>query len=129
MDMTIAYWCLLVAIFLPYAFTFFAKFHGDFGPKQNHQPRDFLNHLEGARKRAHWAQLNSFEVLPGFVAAVLVAQQLQAASQATIDGIAIAFVLSRVLYGICYIADWASARSLVWFFGMACIAALFIVSV
>jgi uncharacterized MAPEG superfamily protein len=126
--MTIAYWCLLIAIFLPYTFTSFAKFRGDFGPKQNHNPREFLEQLPGARKRAHWAQLNSFEVLPGFVAAVLVAQHLMIAQQATIDGIAIAFVVSRVLYGICYIADWATARSLVWFFGMGCIAALFIAS-
>ena len=41
-------------------------------------------------------------------------------------GIALAFVLSRVLFGICYIGDWASARSLVWFFGMGCIVALFV---
>lgn len=126
--MTTAYWCLLVAIFLPYAFTSFAKFRRDFGPRQNHNPREFLDKLSGARKRAHWAQLNSFEVLPGFVAAVLVAQHLQVAQQTTIDGLALAFVISRLVYGICYIADWAMLRSLVWFFGMGCIAALFIVS-
>lgn len=126
--MTIAYWCLLVAIFLPYVMTGFAKFHGDFGPKQNHNPREFLDQLSGPRKRAHWAQLNSFEVLPGFVAAVLVAQHLLTAQQSTIDAIAVAFVVSRIVYGICYVADWASLRSLVWFFGMGCIAALFIVS-
>lgn len=126
--MTIAYWCLLAAIFLPYSFTFFAKFHGDFGPKQNHNPREFLAKLTGARQRANWAQMNSFEVLPGFVAAVIVAQQLAIASQATIDAIAVAFVVSRLIYGLCYILDWASLRSLVWFFGMGCIAALFIMS-
>ena len=59
-------------------------------------------------------------------AAVIIAHLAGTAPQATIDGIALAFVLSRVLFGICYIADWASARSLVWFFGMGCIVALFV---
>ncbi len=126
--MTIAFWCLLVAIFLPYVMTMFAKFHGDFGPKQNHNPREFLEKLEGSRKRAHWAEQNSFEVLPAFIAAVLVAQVVGGASQGVIDGLAVAFVLSRVAYFICYLADWASLRSLVWFGGMGCIAALFVVS-
>jgi uncharacterized MAPEG superfamily protein len=126
--MTLAYWMLLVAIVLPYAFTGFAKFQGGFGPKENHNPREFLANLDGARKRAHWAQLNSFEVTPPFAAALIVAHQIGAAAQGTIDALAIAFVVSRVLYGICYIADWASVRSLVWFAGMIAIVALFIVS-
>tara|TARA_Y100001001_G_scaffold158129_1_gene177161 strand:- start:477 stop:668 length:192 start_codon:yes stop_codon:yes gene_type:complete len=37
--MTIAYWCVLAAIFLPYLATSLAKFQGGFGPKQNHNPR------------------------------------------------------------------------------------------
>jgi uncharacterized MAPEG superfamily protein len=126
--MTIAYWCVLVAIFLPYAFTFFAKFHGDFGPKQNHNPREFLESLTGSRKRAHWAQLNSFEVNPGFFAAVVIAQQIGSAAQGTIDNLAIGFIVSRVLFGILYITDKAELRSLVWFAGMAIIVALFVVS-
>jgi uncharacterized MAPEG superfamily protein len=126
--MTLAYWMLLVAIVLPYAFTGFAKFQGGFGPKENHNPREFLANLDGARKRAHWAQLNSFEVTPPFAAALIVAHQIGTAAQGTIDALAIAFVVSRVLYGICYIADWASVRSLVWFAGMIAIVALFIVS-
>lgn len=126
--MTIAYWALLAAIFLPYAFTGFAKFQGGFGPKENHNPREFLEHLDGARKRAHWAQLNSFEVTPAFAAALIVAHQISTAAQGTIDGIALAFVASRAIFGIAYIADWATFRTLIWTFGMGCIAALFIVS-
>ncbi|MCC1496215.1 MAPEG family protein [Alcanivorax sp. 1008] len=126
--MTIAYWCVLVAIFLPYAFTFFAKFHGDFGPKQNHNPREFLEKLTGSRKRAHWAQLNSFEVNPAFFAAVVIAQQIGSAAQGTIDALAIGFVVSRALFGILYITDKALLRTLVWSAGMATIVALFVVS-
>ena len=124
--MTFAFWCVLIAILLPYAFIGFAKFQGGFGLRENHNPREFLTTLEGARKRAFWAQQNSFEITPAFAAAVIIAQLARTAPQETIDGIALAFVLSRVLYGICYIADWASARSLVWFFGIGCIIALFV---
>lgn len=127
--MTIAYWCVLVAIFLPYAFTSVAKFHGDFGPKQNHNPREFLENLSGARKRAHWAQMNSFEINPAFFAAVLIAHQVGTAAQGMIDNLAIAFVISRVLFGIAYIADKASLRSLIWFAGIGIIIALFVESV
>ncbi|MDF1628394.1 MAG: MAPEG family protein [Alcanivoracaceae bacterium] len=126
--MTIAYWCVLVAIFLPYAFTFFAKFHGDFGPRQNHNPREFLEKLTGSRKRAHWAQLNSFEVNPAFFAAVVVAQQIGSAAQGTIDGLAIGFIVSRAIFGILYITDKALLRTLAWSAGMAIIVALFVVS-
>jgi uncharacterized MAPEG superfamily protein len=126
--MTIAYWVLLAAIVLPYAFTGYAKFTGGFGPRENHYPREFLSRLEGARQRAHWAQLNSFEVTPAFAAALIVAHQIGTAAQATLDGLAVAFLVSRILYGICYIADWANLRSLVWFAGMICIVALFVVS-
>ncbi|KZX83621.1 hypothetical protein A3717_34005, partial [Alcanivorax sp. HI0013] len=93
--MTLAYWCVLAAIFLPYLNTALAKFQGGFGPKQNHNPREFLETLEGSRKRAHWAQQNSFEVTPAFAAAVIIAHLVQTAPQGTIDGIALAFVVSR----------------------------------
>jgi len=76
--------------------------------------------------RAHWAHLNSFEAFPPFAAAVLIAQQLGAA-QGRIDLLAIAFVVLRVLYGICYLADQATLRSLVWAAGFACTVALFVI--
>jgi len=72
--MTAAFWCVLIAIFLPYLCTGVAKFsQGKFGPRQNHDPRAFLETLDGVARRAHNAQLNSFEVTPAFAAAVIVA--------------------------------------------------------
>lgn len=127
--MTLAQLCILLAIGTPYIFTSVAKFsRPGFTFAQNHNPRDWLAQLEGYRKRAHFAQLNGFEVVPAFSAAVLVAQQVGTAPQSTLDALAVAFVVSRVAYGLCYIADWARLRSLVWFAGMGCIAALFAVS-
>ena len=127
--MPIAFWCILLAIFLPYLGTRIAKFTGGgFGPRQNHDPRTFLAGLEGYRKRANAFQLNSFEVTPAFAIAVLVAYVVGNAEPATLDTLAIAWLTSRLLYLIFYLADLALLRSLVWFVGMALIAAFFVVS-
>ncbi|MBD9633215.1 MAPEG family protein [Pseudomonas sp. PDM19] len=127
--MPIAFWCVLIAIFLPYVGTSLAKFTGGgFGPRQNHDPRTFLATLEGYRKRANAFQMNSFEVTPAFVAAVIIAYVVNNAEPATIDRLAIAWVTSRLLYLIFYVADLALLRSLVWFLGMGLIIAIFVVS-
>ena len=128
--MTAAFWCVLIAIFLPYLCTGVAKFSGGkFGPRQNHDPRAFLDTLEGVAKRAHSAQLNSFEVTPAFAAAVIIAHLAGTAELVTINVLAVLFITSRLLYIICYLADWAMLRSLVWFVGMALIASFFFVSI
>jgi uncharacterized MAPEG superfamily protein len=127
--MTIAYWCVLVAIVLPYLATGYAKFTGgDFGPKQNSDPRAFLAGLEGARKRAVSAQLNGFEVTPAFAAAVIIAHSAGGAEQSTLNALAVAFVLSRLLFTFCYIRDLGTLRTLVWGVGMGIIVSLFVVA-
>ncbi|EPL15253.1 MAPEG family protein [Pseudomonas sp. CF161] len=128
--MTVAFWCVFIAILLPYLCTGVAKFSGGkFGPRQNHDPRAFLATLEGFAKRAHSAQLNSFEVTPAFAAAVIIAHVANVAQLVTIDVLAVLFITSRLLYIICYLADWAMLRSVVWFVGMALIASFFFVSI
>ncbi|MDX1724688.1 MAG: MAPEG family protein [Pseudomonas sp.] len=127
--MTTAYWCVLIALFLPYLSTVTAKaVSGGFSPRHNHDPRALLAGLEGLGRRANNAQLNSFEVTPAFAAAVIIAHLAGGAEQGLLDQLAIAFVISRVLYWLCYLADWAAVRSLVWFVGMGLIISLFVVS-
>ncbi|MFZ5757010.1 MAG: MAPEG family protein [Pseudomonadota bacterium] len=127
--MTIALWCVMIGGLLPLAWTWYAKFTGDgFKPRHNYKPRDFLDTLEGARKRAHWAQLNSFEAFPPFAAAVLVATTVGRIDPARLDQLAIAWVILRVLYGVLYIADRAPLRSLVWAAATACWVAIFVLS-
>lgn len=123
--MHISYWCVLAAALLPYAFTAIAKTIGrrEFN---NHAPRIFQANMSGAAARAHWAHLNSFEAFAPFAAGVLIAQQLGAA-QGRIDALALAFIVLRVVYGICYLADLATLRSLVWAAGFACTVALFVI--
>jgi len=127
--MTVALWCILIAIFLPYVCTVVAKVSGGFRLDDNHDPRDFLDSLNGLGRRAHAAQLNSFEVTPAFAAAVIVAHLAGNAELVTINVLSVLFITSRLLYIICYLADWAIIRSLVWFVGMGLIAAFFVVSV
>ncbi|MCP2024640.1 MAPEG family protein [Pseudomonas laurylsulfatiphila] len=127
--MTVALWCILIAIFLPYVCTGVAKAGGGYRLKNNHDPRGFLDSLEGVGKRANAAQLNSFEVTPAFAAAVIVAHLAGNAELVTINVLAVLFITSRLLYIICYLADWAILRSLVWFVGMALIVSFFVVSV
>lgn len=127
--MTVALWCILIAILLPYVCTWVAKISGGFRLKDNHDPRDFLDSLEGLGRRAHAAQLNSFEVTPAFAAAVIVSHLAGNAELVTINVLAVLFITSRLLYIICYLADWATLRSLVWFVGMVLIVSFFVVSV
>jgi len=72
--MTIALWCGLIAMLLPYVCFGIARNRGR-GPdgrclRDNHDPRGFPNRIRGVAKRAWDAQLNSFELLPGFAPAV-----------------------------------------------------------
>ena len=52
--MTIAFWCVLVAGFLPYFGTLTAKIGGE--RFDNSNPRDWLDAQSGFRKRANAAQ-------------------------------------------------------------------------
>src|SRR5690606_27565063 len=107
--MTLAYWCVLAAVFIPILFVGYAKFTG--GRYNNYKPREFLARLEGRQARARDAQLNGYEAFPPFAAAVIIAHQL-AAPQFWVDLLAAAWIVLRLFYGLCYIANWAKLRSL-----------------
>uniref|UniRef100_UPI00355714D0 MAPEG family protein n=1 Tax=Pandoraea sputorum TaxID=93222 RepID=UPI00355714D0 len=91
--MTVAFWCVLIAILLPLICSVIAKASsGKFRSGHNRDPRDFLDRLEGLPRRAHAAQLNGFEVLPGFAAAVIIAHIAGNAQLGTIDVLAVLFI-------------------------------------
>lgn len=121
--MTIAYWCVMIAAFLPILFTGFAKFSGP--GFNNNRPRDFQADLSGFRQRAHWAHLNSFEAFPPFAAATIIAHQLGLA-QHTLNMLAIGFIVARLIYFVCYVADQATLRSLAWLAGTVCWVAMLV---
>ena len=124
--MTLAYWMVLAAAFVPYMATAYAKFSGG-GAKtyDNRAPRVQMESLPPQRRRAHWAQLNSFEAFPPFAAGVIIAH-LAGAPQIWIDALAASFVGLRVIYTLFYIYDRPTARSVVWFAGLFCVVGLFV---
>lgn len=124
--MTVALWCILAAGFLHMPFVGAAKFSS--GRFDNNHPRDFLAGLDGWRKRANAVQLNSFEAFPLFAAAVIVAQMLHAAEQSCIDAFALGFIVLRLIYGVLYVANLATLRSVAWLGAQACVIALFVIS-
>jgi uncharacterized MAPEG superfamily protein len=115
---TIAYWILLLAALLPIMCAGLAKW-GTFGkPRKdggfdNHSPRQWLERQEGWRARAHAAQANTFEALPFFFAAVIIAHQL-GAGQTRLDLLCMTWLLLRVFYIIAYVGDMATTRTGVW---------------
>ncbi|MGQ0801864.1 MAG: MAPEG family protein [Pseudomarimonas sp.] len=120
--MTTAYWCVLAAGVMPYLWVLVSKVTG--ARYDNRDPRAWQARLSGMPARAHSAHLNSFEAFPLFAAAVIIAQ-LSAADQSRTDMFAMAFIVLRLLYGICYIADWEKPRSLVWLAAFGCCIGLF----
>ena len=120
--MTIAYACVLFMGLLPYVAAGIAK--KGFQNYDNCRPREWLAKQEGFRARANAAQANLFESLPLFFAAVIIAS-ITHAPQAYLDLLALAFVATRIIYLVCYVGNWPTARSIVWACGIACIVAIF----
>lgn len=115
---TIAYWCVLVMAILPIVcagiakYGMFSKSRRD-GGYDNHNPRIWLGKQTDWRARANAAQANTFEALPFFFAAVIIAHQLQA-RQTVVDILAFMFVVLRLGYVLMYVADMAKTRSVIW---------------
>jgi uncharacterized MAPEG superfamily protein len=115
---TVAYWCVLIAALLPYACAYLAKSGGFGKPRSkggydNHDPRAWLGRLTDWRARANAAQANSFEALPFFIGAVIIAHQLHA-PQARVDILAMLFVTLRIIYAAMYVAGLPTMRSAMW---------------
>lgn len=129
--LTVAYWAVLVAALLPIVCAGIAKW-GTFGKSRreggydNHDPRAWLARQSDWRARANGAQANSFEALPFFIGAVIIAHQA-GAMQLRLDVLAFVWVVLRLTYILLYVADLANARSLVWTLALvANIAILFV---
>jgi uncharacterized MAPEG superfamily protein len=115
---TVAYWCVLIAALLPVAASGLAKRRGFGRPVRdggydNSNPRGWLARQTDWQARANAAQANSFEALPLFIGAVIIAHQL-AAPQTLLDILAVLFVTLRVIYIAMYVADLPTIRSAIW---------------
>ena len=124
--MSTAYWCVLVAAFLPYVWTVIAKRSG--GRYDNRDPRGWLARQENPLSvRANSAQLNAFEAFAPFAAGVLMAQ-LAGVAEAMVSLLAMVFVAFRILHGIFYVTGWHYLRSLAWLGGYACVVTLMVMA-
>jgi len=120
---TVAYWCVLAAALLPLACAWIAKAPG-FGKRRrdggfdNNDPRGWLARQSDWQQRANAAQANSFEALPFFIGAVIIAHQL-GAPQTRLDILAVLFVTLRVIYIAMYVAGLPTIRSAIWALALA----------
>jgi uncharacterized MAPEG superfamily protein len=121
--MTIAELCMVAMLVVTIGAIAPAKFDGR-REYDNARPRNPAFFNTGFRQRAQGAHQNSYECLPFFFAAVLLAE-FRAAPQATINALAVAFLLARVLYVLAYWTDRPSLRSAIWIVALACNLALF----
>jgi len=115
---TVAYWCVLLAALLPLACAYLAKFQGFGQPRSkggfdNDEPRAWLARQQGWKARANAAQANTFEALPFFIGAVIIAHQL-GAPQTRLDVLAVLFIALRIIYIAMYVAGLGTMRSAIW---------------
>lgn len=124
--MTTPFWCLLIAILLPYVLAGLATYHKgkQFGAVDNHHPRAQAAQLTGAGARAYAAQQNAWEALPVFGFSVIVAH-LAGADAAASATTAVIFVAARIVHGVAYVTDLAPLRSLAFGVGIVCCIRLF----
>jgi uncharacterized MAPEG superfamily protein len=124
--MTTPFWCVLVAIFLPYVLAGIGGYHKarQFGSIDNRQPRAQAAQLVGAGARAWAAQQNAWEALPVFGLSVVVAH-LAGADPGSSTLASALFVCARILHAGFYLADLAPLRSLAFLVGIACCLWLF----
>jgi uncharacterized MAPEG superfamily protein len=128
---TLAYWCVLIAALLPIVCAGIAKSGMHKKPRSeggfdNHDPRIWLAQQTEWRARANAAQANSFEALPFFIGAVIIAHLL-GAPQARLDLLAFLFVFLRLIYIMMYVSGLATFRSVAWTLGMLVNIAIFFV--
>jgi uncharacterized MAPEG superfamily protein len=107
--------CLFIAVLLPYVakvpMVYAIRREGTY---DNHHPRAQQASLKGFGARAVAAHQNSFESLILFSTAVLTALATHHVTKG-VQIIAVIYIVSRLLYNIFYVMDWAALRSLIWF--------------
>ena len=116
--MTIADLCLLAAVVLTIVSIMPAKLNG-VREYDNANPRDPRFYTPGLRARSQGAHLNGYEAFPFFAAAVILAE-MRAVPQGTVNALAVAFVIARIVYVLMYLGNRPTLRSVVWFVGLAC---------
>jgi len=116
--MTTPFWCLLVAILMPYVLSGVGSYFRAkrFGSIDNRHPRAQAAALEGVGARAYAAQQNAWEALPVFGLSAVVAH-LAGADAGSSALASMIFIAARVMHAVFYLADLATLRSLAFMVG------------
>jgi uncharacterized MAPEG superfamily protein len=127
--MTTPFLCLGIVATFPYLLTFTGAYFKaqQFGSIDNNYPRAQSAALEGIGARAWAAQQNAWEALLMFTIAVFVGH-LSGADAGASATTAWVFVAARVAHAACYLADFASARSLAFVVGIGCVVRFFLLA-
>jgi uncharacterized MAPEG superfamily protein len=126
---TVPFWCLLIACFLPYVWGPFSipERKSQLGSVDNKDPRGQQSKLTGRGARAVAAHKNAFEAIAVFAPAVIVAH-LAGADPLWSARWAEIFVIARVLHGVLYLANLDLLRSAAFGVAMVCNVALFLLA-
>jgi uncharacterized MAPEG superfamily protein len=115
--MTVAEWCLFGAIML--ALITLAPVKPLAGREfDNANPRDPHFYEKPIRRRALGAHVNGLETFPFFAVSILLAE-FRHSPQSWIDGLAVAFLLTRLGFVAAYISDRPALRTTFWNAAMA----------
>jgi uncharacterized MAPEG superfamily protein len=118
--MTIAFWCVFVAAFLPYVP--FGLASSKLNPKL---PRLGAAQLDGLPARAYGAHLNAFEAFPPFAAAVTISYVIEGSST-TVNVLAVLWLIARLAHIGFYLTDRAPLRSSAFGVGLLLTIAIFL---
>jgi len=118
--MTTLITCLFLALLLPLlAKGPVAYAMAKLGGYNNNHPRDQQSKLTGFGARGLAAHQNAFESVILFAPAIILAL-VTGNTQETVVILAVVHVISRVLYNILYLLDFALLRSIVWTIATLC---------
>lgn len=119
-------WALFAVVLLPYLARIpVARAMNQLGGYDNHLPREQQAKLQGLGARANAAHYNSFEALQLFLAA-FAACVASGNTDSTMQLLAWLYVACRVGFILCYLADWAQARSTVWMIGVIAVMSMIV---
>jgi uncharacterized MAPEG superfamily protein len=122
-------WCLVIVALLPYLLAGLGGYFRtrQFGVIDNQEPRTQYLRLTGAGARVWAAQLNAWEALGLFTAAVVVTGMAHA-DPGKVTLASLIFVVTRVLQPILYLAGLATLRSIDFIIGLLCCIYMFVLA-
>jgi len=127
--MTVPFWCLLIAVFIPYVLSGVGGYckMKQFGAVDIKYPRQQAAKLEGLGARVQGAQDNAWEALAVFTAAVFMAHFAGADAQASATA-AMIFIGARIAHPLIYMANIGPLRTLAFVVGLGAAIRLFVLA-